>query len=261
VECQRRRRVCHQVEAEHVDQAAAGDGPPGAELVRERADEGRRRAEDQILQRQREGEDLAAPAEVEAHRRQEEAEALAHPEREEHDQRAAGDRQRCGARQSLAHGTPLSARIRPASAAGNLRRGDIQVKRLPGTALVRGLRSSAGPSSPEPRCCPGGGSSRCELRRPDHRQQSRLCRRRARHQQRGPHRHGRRAAAVRHRPLRQPAGAAARPRPARPRAQRRAAGHALAPALGPLPERRPVPAGRDSRQPARARLRPRPPCR
>ena len=58
-----------------------------------------------------------------------------------------------------------------------------------------------------------------------------------------------RAAAVRYRALRQPAGAAPRPRPPWLGHQGRAAGHALAPALGPQPEHRSLSGRRDPGQP------------
>ena len=97
----------HQVDTDDVEQAAADDGARRAPLVRDRADERLRQSPEQVLDRHREREHFAAPAEIEAHRLQEQAEARADAERQQHDERAARDRAHGGARQLLEHQAPL----------------------------------------------------------------------------------------------------------------------------------------------------------
>jgi hypothetical protein len=72
-----------------VQHGAGGEHAHGAEAVGNSADEGLRGAPDDHLDRQRQREYLAAPAEGRRHRRQEQAERGARSEAERADQAAA----------------------------------------------------------------------------------------------------------------------------------------------------------------------------
>ena len=141
---ERARGLRHQPDAEGVDQAADRDRPAAAPFVGDHADERLRDAPDQVLQRHRKGEHLAPPTEILAHRLQEQPEARADAERQQHDERAADDREHRGARQPIAQGAPSSG-----SAPAAIRR------RAGARARCCGSRSSRGrpdaPSRPAPR--------------------------------------------------------------------------------------------------------------
>ncbi len=94
IEHRRAGRLRHQRQARGVKQRADAEHPHRAEAVGDDAAERLADAPQQILQRQRKGEDVAAPVIGARQRREEEAERRARPERDERDQAAEADDQR-----------------------------------------------------------------------------------------------------------------------------------------------------------------------
>ncbi len=86
--------VSHQRKAGGIHQRAGAQHARGAEAVGDDAGERLADAPQQILQRQREGENVAAPMIGARHRREEKAERRARPKRHHRDQAAEADDQR-----------------------------------------------------------------------------------------------------------------------------------------------------------------------
>ncbi len=81
----------HQRHAERVEQGSPDERPGGAEFVGDHA--GKRRGDpvDQVLDRERDGERLPAPAEIERHRLQVQTETVPGAERQREDDAAADE--------------------------------------------------------------------------------------------------------------------------------------------------------------------------
>ena len=91
IERQRRRRIAHQQQAAGIEQRADDHHAHDAEAVGDGARDRLAEAPQQVLQRQREAEHVAAPGEIAAHRLDEKAEARARPEAQQRDQASADD--------------------------------------------------------------------------------------------------------------------------------------------------------------------------
>src|SRR5262249_13540191 len=82
-------RVCHQCEPQRVAERAGDEGARRAILVGDHAREGTRETVDQVLDRERDGEGLPRPAQLERHGLQVQPEAVSRAEREREDDAAA----------------------------------------------------------------------------------------------------------------------------------------------------------------------------
>ena len=91
IERQRRRGIAHQQQAAGIEQRADDHHAQDAEPVGDRARDRLAQSPQQVLQRQREAEDVAAPGEFPAHRLDEEAEARARPETQQRNRASADD--------------------------------------------------------------------------------------------------------------------------------------------------------------------------
>ena len=91
IERHRRRRIAHQQQAAGIEQRADHHHAQHAETVGDRARDRLAQSPQQVLQRQRQAEHVAAPGEFAAHRLDEETEARARPETQQRDRAAADD--------------------------------------------------------------------------------------------------------------------------------------------------------------------------
>ena len=146
VEQRRARRVRHQGEAGGEHQGAGTEHPHGAVAVGDDAGERLADAPQQILQREREGENVAAPVIGVRHRRQKEAQCRARPERHHRDQAAeADDDERCAPRAGDGRrgSTSKVGHVRLFSLLMRARGGIARPQRRPAASIARTARGTA----------------------------------------------------------------------------------------------------------------------